>query len=411
MDRLPPNDTESEMAIIGCCVTQPVECVPQVQMVAISPDYFYDLRCRTAWEKILAMEISTVNSLTVRGEGVELDFLNSCVDLVMSVANLPAWLTVIEEKFIARRIIQTCTAGIAAAYEPGSALEFIERAVLQIRPNKIEQTDIKQLLRQATDIIEIKAQNWDSITGFSTGLDDLNKLTDGVHRGEFVVIAALPSCGKTALAVNIAVANALAGIPVGIFSAEMRPVQLVIRSLCSESRVNFKKVSKEDVPKFIVSTGKMSKSPIQFEAASGYTIGQIQAAARRMKQKRAIEILVVDYMQLITGVGDNREQQVASVSRGLKSISLELNICVLGLSQLNDEGRLRESRAIGQDADSVWMICNDGEWQPLVQPVKLKVQKSRDGETGEIPLTFLKTFTRFEQASKFSDVPNIQGED
>ena len=206
---------------------------------------------------------------------------------------------------------------------------------------------------------------------------------------------------------NIAVHNALRGTPSGILSAEMRPVQLVIRSLCAETRVNFRELGEKSIEKIIPVMARFSKSPIFIEKANGFTIGQVQAAARRMKQKHKIELLVVDYIQLISGIGDNREQQIASVGRGLKGIAAELEIPVIALSQLNDDGRLRESRAIGMDADSVWILANDGDWQPKIQPITLKVEKCRDGETGKVKLVFFKENTRFENESKVSeaDIP------
>ena len=282
-------------------------------------------------------------------------------------------------------------------------LDIAETEILKIRSKIKDEVTIKELLNDATGIIEKKASNKDCIAGLSTGLIDLDRLSDGLHPSEFVVIAAMPSCGKTALAVNIAVKNALEHVPCGILSAEMKPVRLVVRSICSESRVNYKYVTAHDAPKMKMAVSRLSRSPLFIESASGMTIGQVQASARRMKQKNDIRILVVDYIQLIAGSGDNREQQVASVGRGLKAIADQLDICVIGLSQLNDDGKLRESRAIGQDADSVWMLSNQGEWKSDIQPVKLAVDKSRDGETGMVDLIFQKTFTRFESVSKVSD--------
>lgn len=402
-DRLPPHDSDAEMAIIGCCVTTPVESMPESQLVIMSPEYFYDLRCRTVWQKISEMNPHEVNLITVHDELIQYDFLNQCQDLAVSSANLPSWLAVVEKRFIARQIIRACTAGIVDAYENESSLDNLESSILKIRPSKISQDSKNQILSQAIELIEFKSSNWDKISGFSTGLVDLDRQTDGLHVGEFIVIAALPSCGKTALAVNIAQKNAMDKIPAGIFSAEMRPVQLIVRSICSDSRVNFRKITESDIPSLTSATHRIAAAPLHIESASGYTITQLQAAARRMKQKHGVKIIVVDYIQLLTGNGDNREQQVASISRGLKSMALELGVCVIGLSQVNDEGRLRESRAIGQDADSIWLLENEGAWQPKIQPIKLSVQKSRDGETGEVKLTFLKEFTKFESIAKFND--------
>lgn len=395
-DRLPPHDTEAEMAVIGCCLTEPERCITEAQMTILQPEYFYDLRCRNAWTRANSMLPSDVNTITIRCDSLPFDFLNQCQDLAVSTANLPSWLEIVEKRFIARRLIQTSQDIIRKSYELADALEDAESAILKIRPNKVNQESLSALLLQATGILEKQAESNGEITGYSTGLVDLDRKTDGLHPGEFVVIAALPSCGKTALAVNVSVSNAMRGIPAGVFSAEMRPVQLVVRSLCSESKVNPRELCEEDIKKLIVTTSRVSKSPLHIQSASGFSIGQLKAAIRRMKQQHKIQIAVVDYIQLIAGTGDNREQQIASVSRGLKAIALELDICVIGLSQVNDDGKLRESRAIGQDADSVWVLENDGEWHPINQPVQLKIQKCRDGETGMVRLLFMKQWTRFE---------------
>jgi replicative DNA helicase len=219
-----------------------------------------------------------------------------------------------------------------------------------------------------------------------------------------IVVAGFPSTGKTALAVNIAVHCALNKIPAAIFSAEMRPVQLVIRSLCSNARANYHHLFQEDIARMIPEVARLSKAPIFIEPAQGMSIGQVVAVARRLKQKHGIQIVVVDYIQLLSGIGDNREQQVSSISKGLKAMALELEVAVLALSQLTDDGKLRESRAIGQDADTIWKLENEGEWQPKVQPIKINIEKCRDGETGKVDLTFLKEFTRFECVSKFGAV-------
>ena len=405
-DRLPPFDQAAERAVIGCCITEPVTRIPEAAMVITAPAYFYDAGCRQIWETICSMEPHEVNIITVASR-VKFPnihaMLSECQDAAFSAANLPAWLEVMQSAHSMRQLIAACTRAIQDAYDTKDAVATLDRAeaeVLKIRPKTQEVKDIRALLSEAASIIEFRAQNWDKITGVSTGLSDLDKMTDGLHQGELIVIAAPPSCGKTALAVNIAVHNALAGLPVAILSAEMHPRQLVVRSICSESRVNFKRISESDLPAMIAQVGRLARCTIHIEPASGFTIGQAIATARRLKQAMAIKLLVVDYIQLLTGVGDSREQQVSSVGRGLKQIASELEIPVIGLSQLNDEGRLRESRAIGMDADSVWTITNDGAWQPMTQPVILRVEKCRDGETGAIPLIFQKTITRFENAAK-----------
>jgi replicative DNA helicase len=414
-DKLPPHNQQAELATIGACLTEPKTALPDAQQRITSAEFFYDARCQFAWDVISKIEPDKLDEIKFLDaakaiSGINHQFVMDCQKECFSAANLPEWLAIVERDYAMRRVIKVCAEYTRQAYESSSIelLDGIERDILAIRPENRDKKDLAALMREAVDIIEIKSQKWDSISGITTGIPDLDRLTDGLHEGEFVVIGAYPSCGKTALAVNMAMANATNGTPVGILSAEMRPVQLLIRSICSESRVNFRKMTEADIAKMIPVMANLKNSPIEIEKASGFTIGQVIAAARRMKQKSGIKMLVLDYIQLIAGTGDNREQVIASVSRGLKQIAGELSIPVIGLSQLNDDGKLRESRAIGQDADSVWILSNNGEWQPKVQPVKLDVQKTRDGETGKVDLTFFKEYTRFEQASQFSEIPTNQ---
>ena len=416
-DRLPPYDQRAEMAIIGACLEDPQIRIPEAAMVITAPEFFYDIRNRTAWEIISSMEIHAVNFITVVGrlkipEAVK--FLNECQDACTSAANLPAWLQDASDKWTLRKIIQTCQKSVVQAFESGDAistLDAVEREILSIRPKQTKATGIKALLSEAIEIIERKATSWDTITGLSTGLFDLDKITDGLHPSELIVLAAYPSCGKTALMVNMAMHNALAGIPVGILSAEMRPVQLVIRSLCAEARVNFKRMDESSVALMIPQVGRFSSAPIYIQQATGWTIGQAQAQARRWASEYGIKFLGADYIQKFTGKGDNQEQEIASVGDGFKNIAMELSIPVVALSQLNDDGKIRGSRAPTQDGDSVWILANDGPWQSDVQPVNLRIEKCRDGETGQVPLTFLKTITRFECRAKESYTEQEGGRD
>ena len=408
-DRLPPHAPAAEAAIIGCCLLQPVECIAQAQEVITSETVFYDVRNQLLWKSICDMEPSSVNIIVVlqkikdSGNSLPVEYLNHCEQSVHSTAHLPVWLEMVVDKHIMRRILTAANAMIAAAFSSKSASEVLDAAesgILAIRPQRTETKGIRQLVVEAINKIEAKCASSGAITGLTTGLIELDKLSDGVHPSEVIVLAGFPSTGKTALAVNIAVKNAFNGIPVAIFSAEMRPVQLVVRSICSESRVNFHNITKDDAPKIMSVVKTMSKAPLYIQQSHGFSVGQIAAQARRLKQKHDIRLMVIDYIQLLSGKGDNREQEISSISKGIKAIAQELDIPIIALSQLNDDGKLRESRAIGQDADSVWKLENDGPRQPAIQMVKLGVDKCRDGSTGAVTLTFLKTFTRFEDAPR-----------
>ena len=411
MDKLPPYSEEAEKAVVGCCLTDPAACIPETALTLTSPTFFYDIRCQAAWREMTSMHPCEVNIITLaarmKTESTAAHlFLSECQDAAFSTANLSSWLEMISEKFILRQLIKLGTETAQAAYsttDVSGLLDGFEAAALKIRPSRRERKDMKSLVADAIEIIDRRSTDWEKITGLSTGINDLDQKTDGLHQGELIVCAAYPSCGKTALAVNICVHNSLAGVPVGIISAEMRPVQLVIRSICSESRVNFRKIDENSYARMIPFAGALSRAPVEIEQANGWTIGQVVAAARRMKQTAGIQLLAVDYMQRLVGTGDNRSQQIASIGAGLKNVAMELEIPVIALSQLNDDGKIKESRGPSEDGDSVWKLENDGAWQPDIQPVILRVEKCRDGETGAVPLTFLKTITRFEQASKFTD--------
>ena len=419
MDKLPPHAPEAEMFVIGCCLTAPVESVPE-SLARINGGHFYDQRNRIVWEAIISMSPCEVDVITVRQylkglknpEKIGGDaYLAACQDKVTSSAMLPAMLDILVEQKIRRDIIATATQLVSDAYESKDANEILdcaERDILKIRPAQSESSGIKELVHAAIGKIESKFLNGDKITGLETGLVDLDRLTDGLHPAEMIVIAALPSRGKTGIAVNIAVRNALAGVPALILSAEMRPVQLVVRSICSESRVNFHHVKESDMPAMMSACTKLANAPLYIERASGFTIGQCKAIARRHYQKHGVKLVVIDYQQRLVGEGENQEQRVASISKGVKDIAMELDVPVILLSQVNKDGDTKHARATAEDADSLWKLENDGELNPTLQTVKLIVEKCRDGSTGMVVLEFFKEFTRFESQSKVheSDVPN-----
>jgi replicative DNA helicase len=278
------------------------------------------------------------------------------------------------------------------------------------------------------------------LTGVGTGFADLDKMTSGLHGGEMIVIAARPSVGKTSLAMNIAEHVSIEEkLPVGVFSLEMTSDSLVLRMLCSRSRVNLRNVregflAERDFPKLTGAAGKLANAPLFIDDTSGLSILQLRAKARRMWQQFGIKLFVIDYLQLLHSTArraENRQQEIADISNGIKSLAKELNVPVIVLSQLNrdiekDKSRkpqlsdLRESGAIEQDADVVGLLykpgkggddAGNGDAENSVEqdalPVNLLIAKQRNGPTGDVHLTFLKSYTRFESAAKVSndDVP------
>jgi replicative DNA helicase len=340
------------------------------------------------------------------------------------------------EKFILRKMIHTCTEVVGRVYthegEVDVLLDEVERDILRISEARAggDSTKIKDLVKKAISTIEDYHQRQGMLTGVGTGFVDLDKMTSGLHGGEMIVVAARPSMGKTSLAMNIAEHVAIEEkLPVGVFSLEMNSDSLVLRMLCSRSRVNLRSVregflAERDFPKLTNAAGKLSGAPLFIDDTSGLSILQLRAKARRMAQQYGIKLFVIDYLQLLHSTArraENRQQEIADISNGIKSLAKELDVPVIVLSQLNRElekdkdrkprlSDLRESGAIEQDADVVGLLYkpsrdeeDGGDGEPDALPVNLLIAKQRNGPTGDVHLTFLKSYTRFESAAKVSD--------
>ncbi len=288
-------------------------------------------------------------------------------------------------------------------------------------------TPLRDEVKASLEKINTLFDRGQTVTGIETGLVDLDSMTSGFQAGELVVIAARPSLGKTALALNIAAHAAIKNRKVvGMFSLEMSKESLVIRLLCSEARIDSHKLrtgfsSKEEWNRMTPALGRLSEAPLYIDDTAAPSIMQIRAKARRLKAEKGLDLLIVDYLQLVSGDRrfENRTQEVSSISRGLKSIAKELKVPVLALSQLSraPEQRpgnqrpqlsdLRESGSIEQDADVVIFIFREkkpaeeqqeGE-EEFVQggsETRLIIGKQRNGPTGEVPVVFLKPYAKFE---------------
>jgi replicative DNA helicase len=424
--RIPPHSQEAEQGILGCLLWD-ASRFNDVAVKVGEEEFFYDLRHQSIYDSIkeladanVPVEIITLQQKLKDKHQLDqvggIAYLSSIQDSVPSAANLPYYLDIVWEKHLQRKIIRTCNDVVARAYETddvGQLLDEAERDVLAIGNARVgsQSLSIKEACKQAVAKMQEMFERQGKIGGLSTGLHDLDRLTDGLHGGEMIVLAAYPSCGKSALAGQIAFYNAL-NTPTAIFSCEMRESQVTMRAICNEARVNLYHIrdgiaAETDIQRMTAATAKISKLPIFIENSSGWSVGQVTAKARRLKQQHGIGLVIIDYIQLLSCEAGNREQEVNAISRGIKHLAMELNVPVIALSQLNDDGKLKEARAIGENADSVWKISNDGEWEQKIQPVILSVEKNREGATGIVNLLFRKEFTRFEQASKIDerDVP------
>jgi replicative DNA helicase len=318
--------------------------------------------------------------------------------------------------------------------EVEALLDEVEKEVLRVNESRVQSGSIpvKELVNKALTTIEKYWERKGELGGLATGFADLDKMTDGLHGGEMIIIAARPSMGKTSLAMNIAEHVALEQkLPVGVFSLEMTAESLIMRMMCSQARVNLRSIregfmSESDFPKLMNTSGLMARAPLFIDDTAGLSILQLRARARRMAQQHGIKLFVIDYLQLLNSTArraqENRQQEIADISSGVKALAKELNVPIIVLSQLNrelekDKSRkprlsdLRESGSIEQDADLVGLLYkpNAGDDEEAVTeesdgiPVNFLIAKQRNGPTGDIHLTFLKPYTRFESATKFSD--------
>jgi len=449
LDRLPPHSIEAEQGVLGCILLDPNQGIGLcVEKFKTGPAVFYDLRHQVLYENLVGMydQKQAIDLITVSQKLKDeklLDsvggaaYITSLAASVPSAANLPFYIEIVREKNLLRKVIRACTEVVGRVYEHegevDGLLDEVERDILKISEERVDaaSSSIKDLVHKAITTIEEYHQRQGMLTGLSTGFPDLDKMTTGLHPGEMVVIAARPSMGKTSLAMNMAEAVAIdQKIPVGVFSLEMTADSLVLRMLCSRARVNLRNIrdgflAERDFPRLTGAAGKLAGSPLFIDDTPGLSILQLRARARRMSQQFGIKLFVIDYLQLLNSTSrraENRQQEIADISSGVKGLAKELGVPVIVLSQLNremekDKNRkprlsdLRESGSIEQDADLVALLykpSSGDEEEAAAQaeldavPVNLLIAKQRNGPTGDVPLTFLKGFTRFESAAKIA---------
>jgi replicative DNA helicase len=454
-DRLPPHSIEAEQGVLGCVLLSPNDCMGVcIEKFKRGSEVFYDMRHQALFDTlaemydkkelidpiVLQQYLKDRNQLEALGGMAYIAGLMNCVP---SAASLEYYIEIVREKYILRKMIQTCTGAVARVYdhqgEVDGLLDEVERDVLQIAEERVSvgSKTIKDLVHSAINTIEEFHSKNGQLTGLGTGFIDLDKMTTGLHGGEMIVIAARPSMGKTSLAMNIAEHVAIdLKEPVGVFSLEMTAESLVLRMLCSRARVNLRDIrdgflTERDFPKLTGAAGKLSNAPLFIDDSSGLSILQLRAKARRMYQQYGIKLFVIDYLQLLNASSnkvDNRQQEIAHISNGIKALAKELNVPVIVLAQLNREmerdgnrkprlSDLRESGAIEQDADLVGLLYDPtkegksdedgGEPPPEAEgkPINLLIAKQRNGPTGDVKLTFLKSYTRYESRSEVADVP------
>ena len=371
------------------------------------------------------------------------EYLSHLVNVVPTTANIEKYIESVLDTYILRNLIATCSDIVSRCLDASSnvqdLIDLIERKVLEVTELRTDTqaVRVRDLMKGAINYLEDLSKNNPEAVGLSTGFDIDKKIT-GLKSGELTVLAARPSIGKTALAVDIARNVAIeGGNAVGIFSLEMASYQVVLRLLCGEAKINLKDVRDGKLTQaqwandIMTAAGKLSSAPIFIDDTPQISSVELRQKARRMKQDHNVSLVIIDYLQLMRPVGINksttREQEVSKLSADIKSLAKELRIPILLLCQLNRQAEqgnlpklshLRESGAIEQDADIVMLLHRERELdrdhdqsmeQESLEGIesKLIIAKNRNGETGIVNLSFKPEWTRFFDSTYVadSDVP------
>jgi replicative DNA helicase len=439
-DRSPPHSAEAEEHVIACCLLDGSDTIARCLEARVAAEAFYLPQNRLLFEVILELYQKTPPvSLEMLAEELKsrrqleavggFPYLMQVTGKIPTTAHAGYFIEKVREKHLLRELIKAATGAVEQAYSfTGGLEEFVDKVeqdLFKVTQDRVSDSaqEIKDAVKEANTVIAKLLMKKGELTGVSSGFKDLDAMTFGFQRQEMIIIAARPSMGKTSFALNIAEAAAMPKkgdpTPVLVFSLEMSSSQLALRMLCARSRVNMKLLRDglvgrdgREVNALGQAAEEFKRAPILIDDSSNLTIMELRAKARRIYARKKLGMVIVDYLQLISGTDPRapREQQVAEVSRGLKAMAKELDLPVLVLSQLNrsseKENRtprlsdLRESGSIEQDADVVLMLSRpkdaDEKFQTAAGAADLIVAKQRNGPVGDLKLTFLQEITRFE---------------
>ncbi len=436
-DRTLPHNLEAEKCVLGAILIDNPS-FNQAAEVIDAGDFFRDAH-RRIFEKMVGLSernqpidpVTLKDELSRTGELDEVGgpaYVASLTDGVPRSANVEYYARIVREKSTLRRLIQSATEVLTRAYDAEEGaddlLDEAERAIFQISEHRLREgfIPLSQLVNTGYELIEKLQEHKGLVTGVPSGFTDLDELTSGFQKSDLIILAARPSVGKTALALNMALHCATeAAKTVGIFSLEMSKEQLFMRLLTSDARVDAHRfrggfLGEQDYDRLVAAFARLHDAKVFIDDSPAAGILEMRAKARRLKMEHGLDMLVVDYLQLMQGRGrfDNRQQELASISRSLKILAKELQVPILALSQLSraPESRsdhrpqlsdLRESGALEQDADVVLFIYREemyvpeGERAPESEgTAEVIIGKQRNGPVGSVRLAFLKQYTRFE---------------
>ncbi|MBM7557606.1 replicative DNA helicase [Halanaerobacter jeridensis] len=437
VDKVPPSSEEAEKSTLGSMLLDR-EAIPTA-VESLEPEDFYWQKHATIYNAICQLfdkgdpvDLVTLSEKLREEDKLEeiggASYITSVVNSVPTAANIKHYAEIVEEKSILRRLIKTSNQISKLGYkdegEVDDLLDQAESLIFEVSEKRSvkEFSGIKDVLMDTFDDLEELHETQEDVTGVPTGFRDLDKMTSGFQESDLIIIAARPSMGKTALALNIGQYAAVEeDTSVAIFSLEMSKSQLVQRMLCSEAQVNSHRLRTgqlrdTDWRRLSQAAGRLGESDIFIDDTPGITVMEMRAKARRIKAEHGLDLILIDYLQLMQGSGgaESRQQEVSKISRSLKGLGRELNVPVVSLSQLsraveqrNDKrpqlSDLRASGSIEQDADVVAFIYRDEYYNPDTEKkgiTEIIVGKQRNGPVGTVELAFQKEYTKFVDLSK-----------
>ena len=431
-----PHSDDAEVAVLGSMLASKEAVSKTIQW--LSPEHFYKNGNGRIFSTMLNLfekgdPIDTVSVIDVLKKNKELEtvggtyYITGLVESVPTAAHAERYAKIVLEKALLRRLISLSHEIAKEAYDDsqdiGDILDTVEQSIFRITQNRLKGgfKHIDPILVEAFEKLEKISSKKGAVIGVPSGLLDLDDITSGFQDGDLIIVAGRPGMGKTALALSVLRNAALeGGVGVGMFSLEMANHQLAMRLLCAEARVDSHFVRTGNLPKthwknLSIAVGSLAEAPIYLDDTPALTVLELRAKARRLKAEHNIGMIVVDYLQLMTGPKgvESRQQEISVISRSLKALAKELNIPVVALSQLSRavEQRadkqpqlsdLRESGAIEQDADVViflyrqWLYTQEDEDEGKA---KIIIAKQRNGPTGIVEATFISKYARYENVS------------
>lgn len=432
MERIPPHSMEAEQSVLGSMLLDKEAVSSATEVLKIEDFYsegnreIYSIMIRLYESGQPVDLVTVVDELYQKGtiEGIGgITYITNLSRFVPSTANVKFYIRIVEEKAILRRLIKASGEIMKESYESSLEIEEIinraEKSIFDISQNniKVNFEPIRITLMDSYNKIEEIFNNKGRITGVPSGFYELDEKLSGMHASELIIVASRPAMGKTALAMNIVQHAALhAKVPVAVFSLEMSKDQLANRMLCCEAHVELQKIrngelSEEDWRKLARAMAPLSQAPIFIDDTAGINTMEMRSKCRRLKMEHGLGLVVIDYIQLMSGRGriENRQQEISEISRSLKVMAKELSVPIIACSQLSraPEARtdhrpmlsdLRESGAIEQDADVVMFLYRDEYYNADSEDKNLAeviISKQRNGPTGVVKLAWLGEYTKF----------------